>query len=99
MNRAEIANELLMMNVIITRVYVLGITLVDNWSWHCDFDNPDGSSTWCRMFNELASDDFDWTMQRGGTPSEETGPDQSYNGNYYIYIEASSPRRPNDKAV
>ena len=47
---------------------------------------------------QATDDQFDWTIYSLPTPSDPTGPDQAYNGLYYIYIEASSPRVPNDTA-
>ena len=38
-------------------------------------------------------------VQRGPTPSDETGPDSAYNGDFYMFIEASDPRRAGDTAV
>ncbi len=36
-------------------------------------------------------DDFDWTVNSGGTGSTGTGPSAAGGGTYYIYTEASSP--------
>jgi len=44
------------------------------------------------------SDQFDWTVNTGPTPSRPTGPERAIDQNYYIYIEASEPRQPNDEA-
>jgi len=49
----------------------------------------------------MASDDFDWIRNSGGTPSQLTGPDTDRLGNtsgYYIFIETSNPRVTGDKA-
>ena len=49
---------------------------------------------------QSSSDDFDWTLRSGSTPSSETGPNSAYGGSgFYIYIEASNPRRMNDEAM
>ncbi|KAK2175032.1 hypothetical protein NP493_756g00046 [Ridgeia piscesae] len=49
---------------------------------------------------QSSDDDFDWTLRSGSTPSSDTGPDSGVGGyGYYIYIEASDPRRLNDKAM
>ena len=40
---------------------------------------------------QSTSDDFNWTINSGGTGSSNTGPSSAYEGNYYFYIEASSP--------
>ncbi|WAR02785.1 MLRP2-like protein [Mya arenaria] len=63
----------------------------------CDFENP----TICG-YTQDQTDTFDWTRTFGSTVSQNTGPpsDHTYgtkNG-YYIYIEASNPRKPSDKA-
>ncbi|XP_068745607.1 MAM and LDL-receptor class A domain-containing protein 1-like isoform X1 [Montipora capricornis] len=61
----------------------------------CSFDN----ST-CGL-KQSRNDTFDWTRHRGPTPSSFTGPssDHSSGNGYYMYIEASSPRRQGDYAV
>ncbi|MEM6829779.1 MAG: fibronectin type III domain-containing protein, partial [Bacteroidota bacterium] len=38
--------------------------------------------------------DLNWTRQSGSTPSSGTGPTGAARGNYYLYIEASSPNYP-----
>jgi len=40
---------------------------------------------------QSTSDDFNWTVNSGGTGSSNTGPSSAYEGNYYFYIESSSP--------
>ena len=63
----------------------------------CDFQS--GFCSW----TQSKSDDFDWTRRKNGTVSVGTGPphDHTYGSDtgYYIYIETSSPRKPNDRAV
>ncbi|KAI0233996.1 MAM and LDL-receptor class A domain-containing protein 1 [Lamellibrachia satsuma] len=63
----------------------------------CDFETYDAASTMCGMQQDRR-DDFDWTLWSGPTPSQQTGPSTAYSGAYYMYIEASSPRRKEDKA-
>ena len=36
---------------------------------------------------------------KGKTPSKNTGPDRAVSGEYYIYLEASDPRKPGDQAL
>lgn len=43
-------------------------------------------------------DDFDWTVDNGGTPSGATGPTNASDGTNYIYVEASAPNYPNNTA-
>ncbi|KAK2191475.1 hypothetical protein NP493_53g21035 [Ridgeia piscesae] len=59
-----------------------------------------GRKTLCGM-HQMTNDNFDWTVQSGRTPSDETGPRSAISDSQpnYIYIEASSPRRYNDKAI
>ena len=57
----------------------------------------DGASTLCGM-EQQTSDVFDWSLHKGETPSDETGPSRAYNGDFYMYIEASKPRQPGDRA-
>ena len=44
-------------------------------------------------------DQFDWTRNRGKTPTRRTGPDAAAAGQWYIYIKASYPRTNGDVAV
>ncbi|MBT33245.1 MAG: hypothetical protein CMO01_26590, partial [Thalassobius sp.] len=46
----------------------------------------DGIGKWKQSRN----DNFNWTLNSGGTMSGETGPDVATNGNYYLYTEQSS---------
>jgi len=59
--------------------------------WICNFELIDGSSTLCDTQTDLATN-FDWLLWSKKTPSNETGPSNAFNGAYYIYMEASSPR-------
>jgi len=42
-------------------------------------------------------DDFDWTVNSGGTPSSNTGPsgDHTTGSGYYVYTESTNPNFPN----
>ena len=44
-------------------------------------------------------DDFNWTVNSGGTPSSNTGPASATEGTYYNYTEASSPNYSNKVAI
>lgn len=50
-------------------------------------------------FNSKGNDQFDWTRKSGSTPSSSTGPSKAADGQYYMYIETSSPRATGDKAI
>ena len=69
----------------------------NNWNWSCNFEMADENADWCGM-SQATGDNFDWTIFYGPTPSDPTGPDQAFSGNWYIYIETSNPRPPNDTA-
>ena len=72
---------------------------ISNFNWQCSFEDANGRGTLCGM-TQSSSDDFDWTLRSGRTPSSETGPNYGYGGSgYYIFIEASNPRRRNDEAT
>ncbi|XP_033751994.1 MAM and LDL-receptor class A domain-containing protein 1-like [Pecten maximus] len=60
----------------------------------CNFES--GICGWTQSHN----DQFDWTRQKGRTATSNTGPvsDHTTGHGYYMFIEASSPRRNGDKA-
>ncbi|MDC0204271.1 gliding motility-associated C-terminal domain-containing protein [Flavobacteriales bacterium] len=45
------------------------------------------------------TNDFDWMINSGGTPSGNTGPGSAHEGTDYIYTEASSPNFPSKRAA
>nr|XP_011431595.2 MAM and LDL-receptor class A domain-containing protein 1-like [Crassostrea gigas] len=59
-----------------------------------NFDNEE-----LNFLQNVDSDDFDWTLHSGSTPSSATGPQSAKSGQYYMYIEASAPRSEGDKAI
>jgi len=42
---------------------------------------------------------FSWTRHSGTTVTLDTGPSAAFEGLYYVYLEASFPRVPGDKAL
>eukprot|EP00057_Strongylocentrotus_purpuratus_P001199 XP_001196354.2 PREDICTED: MAM and LDL-receptor class A domain-containing protein 1 isoform X1 [Strongylocentrotus purpuratus] len=60
----------------------------------CDFE--DGVCNW----DQLGTDEFDWTRRTGPTSSDGTGPssDHTTGSGYYLYTEASNPRRNGERA-
>ncbi|XP_033751996.1 MAM and LDL-receptor class A domain-containing protein 1-like [Pecten maximus] len=63
-------------------------------AFNCSFDNA-----FCGWTQDH-TDNFDWTRMHGRTPSAQTGPtsDHTSSRGYYVYTEASNPRRNGDKA-
>ena len=49
-------------------------------------------------FNDT-SDNIDWTLRSGSTPSGGTGPSGASDGTFYAYVEASSPNYPSKLAT
>ncbi|MFD2561207.1 T9SS type A sorting domain-containing protein [Aquimarina rubra] len=52
-------------------------------------------------WSQSSSDDINWTVNSGGTPSNNTGPSGAAAGNSYIYVEASGNGTgyPNKRAI
>ncbi|GAA4109171.1 hypothetical protein GCM10022393_05630 [Aquimarina addita] len=48
-----------------------------------EFENTLGS------WQQSEEDDLDWSINSGGTPSNNTGPTNANQGTYYLYVEAS----------
>jgi uncharacterized protein YegL len=69
--------------------------------WECTFEIPEegGKKEACGISQEANKDQFDWTLGSGPTPSQHTGPEKAFSGDYYMFIEASSPRQPGDAAM
>ncbi|MFC7443883.1 hypothetical protein C7H62_0046 [Mesoflavibacter sp. HG96] len=42
------------------------------------------------QWSQSATDNFDWTRNQNGTPSNNTGPNNANGGNWYLYTEATS---------
>lgn len=60
----------------------------------CDFDVD-----FCTWTNETSGDDFDWIRLKSRTPSSNTGPRKDRSGEgFYIYAEASWPRKAGETA-
>ncbi|XP_071176191.1 MAM and LDL-receptor class A domain-containing protein 1-like isoform X9 [Mytilus edulis] len=68
---------------------------VSSYSYSCGFET-DGAPC---IFKDTTNDEFDWTRRTKSTPSPWTGPRGAATGDYYMYIEASSPRVNGDTAV
>nr|XP_022298145.1 MAM and LDL-receptor class A domain-containing protein 1-like [Crassostrea virginica] len=69
--------------------------IVDNtMNLHANFDD-----TGLNFLQNIPTDNFDWTLNTGTTPSDSTGPTSAHSGQYYMYIEASSPRTSGNKAI
>ena len=66
--------------------------------FQCAFETRDDESTFCNM-EQQSDDGFDFSLRTGKTPSKHTGPMQAVDGGFYTHIEASKPRRVNDKAM
>lgn len=54
-----------------------------------------GFGTW----SQGSSDDFDWSVSSGSTPSNNTGPSSAQDGTYYAYVESSSPNYSNLSSI
>lgn len=69
----------------------------------CGFEqHPEpASGAFCGLWTNVAAqvDEFDWVAHAGPTLSSGTGPEAATEGSRYLYIEASSPRRPGDTAI
>jgi chitodextrinase len=64
-------------------------TLVNTFPYSESFEGSGsgGLGDWTQY--TLAPDTFDWTVNSGGTSTNNTGPSSANDGNYYLYTEAS----------
>ncbi|XP_028393835.1 LOW QUALITY PROTEIN: meprin A subunit beta-like [Dendronephthya gigantea] len=68
--------------------------------YDCTFENGTCGYRNEKKCEEL--DTFDWTLRIAGTPSGKTGPEADHTTGHFghfFYIEASSPRQPDDNAL
>ena len=75
------------------------------WSFSTMPDPSISSFPYCESFEsglgtwmQTSGDDFDWTVNTGGTTSTGTGPSSAYDCSYYVYTESSDPNYPNKYA-
>ena len=66
---------------------------VTSYPYAQGFENTLGSWT------QVSTDDFDWSLRSGSTPSSNTGPSSADEGSYYIYMESSSPNYSTKRAI
>jgi len=50
-------------------------------------------------WTQNTNDDFNWTRNSGGTPSNNTGPSGAAAGTFYAYVESSSPNNNNNTTI
>ncbi|WGD34158.1 LamG-like jellyroll fold domain-containing protein [Olleya sp. YS] len=76
-----------------------GVTLYFNVSGGCSgtcsstvssFPYNEGFESGLGAWTQDTTDNFDWTRNSNGTPSNNTGPSTANGGNWYIFTEASS---------
>lgn len=67
-------------------------TTITSYPYNEDYES---SITW----TQSSADDFDWSRNSGGTPSNNTGPTAAAQGTYYAYMEVSSPNYPSKAAI
>jgi len=51
------------------------------------------------LWSQDTTDNFDWSLKSGSTPSSSTGPASANDGTYYIYMESSSPNYSTKRAI
>ncbi len=66
---------------------------VSTYPYNESFENTLG------LWSQDTSEDFDWTIKSGSTPSSSTGPTAAVDGTYYIYMESSSPNYSTKRAI
>jgi len=65
--------------------------------FQCSFERTASPDQLCGMTQDR-SDQFDWTVHTGSTPTQQTGPAGAFDQRYYVYIETSARGRSNDEA-
>ncbi len=65
------------------------------------FPYAEGFENTLGAWSQSPSDDLDWTIEINNTPSNNTGPDNAFQGSYYVFVEASGNNTgyPNKQAI
>ena len=63
------------------------------------FPYTEGFESGLGDWSQASGDDFDWSRNSGGTPSNNTGPSSAAQGSWYMYTESSSPNYSNKTAT
>lgn len=66
---------------------------VSSFPYNEGFENTLG------QWSQGSGDDFDWTVNSGGTASSSTGPSAAAQGTYYVYAETSNPNNPSKTTI
>ncbi len=90
--RAEVTNGCANYSNTVSVVVESGNGTINTFPYSQDFDTNQGSWT------GATGDDFDWTRDDSGTPSNNTGPSTGNSGTFYMFTEASNPNNPNRSA-
>jgi hypothetical protein len=64
-----------------------------------NFPDVQGFEAGIGSFCQESSDDLDFSINSGGTPSSSTGPSSASGGTNYIYLETSSPNYPSKVGI
>lgn len=66
-----------------------------------DFPYSEGYENTLGLWTQAQSNDINWLIDSDGTPSNNTGPSNAIEGNYYIYVESSGSNKgyPNKQAI
>ncbi|PWI29899.1 peptidase S8 [Flavobacteriaceae bacterium LYZ1037] len=66
---------------------------ISSFPYSQGFENTLGS------WSQSTSDNFNWALRSGSTPSSNTGPSSASAGSYYVYMESSSPNYSTKRAI
>lgn len=70
------------------------IAIINTFPYAESFESEDLGN-----WSHVDGDDLDWIRNQGGTISSNTGPTQASDGNYYMYVEASTPNYPSKNTL
>lgn len=86
-------NYSLIVTGIIQSSVVACTTTISSFPYSEGFENTLG------LWTQNSGDDFDWTVNSGTTPSDNTGPSSANSGSYYAYMESSAPNFSTKNAI
>ncbi len=101
------ATQIILNTSVFATTGIISVTVNNQTAYsNRNFSVPVGSFPYIQSFEtglgdwiQDESDDFNWSLGDGTTPSDNTGPTNATDGSFYMFTEASGDNNPTKKAI